>query len=741
MIKKVHFMGIGGSGVSGVASLAEKFGYGVTGCDLEKSTAYVGNIYKGHSVDHLENIDLLVVSPAVLYQNKDNPELIEGEKRGIVMTWQEFLGKILLKDKKLICIAGTHGKSTVTAMAGKLLIDNGFDPVVVIGAKVPEWGGNSRFGRGEYAIVEADEFNNNFLNYHPEIAIINNIEFDHPDFFNNENEVKESFKKFIGNLKKGGILITSEDSPHKHSSHKHFNLKVFGEHNQKNANMVFLLGKALGIEENKIIKSVESFEGIGRRLELIADRGGIKIYDDYAHHPTAIAATLQALREEYPHARILAIDEPHGYKRTKALLKNYKGVFDKADGVIIGPVFKARDEIDSSITPELVAKTSGHKNALGVNSLEDLIKNSKLEIKNSNYEVIVIMGAGKSYLWAREIAELIPVFFSNLTTFRVGGEIGEYLEIESKNDVPLAVSLAKKTKHEIFILGDGSDILVSDKEFSGVVIKYIARNFKFQISNFKFTNVTADAGLEWDKLVQETVNVNLQGLECLSGIPGTVGAAPIQNIGAYGHELSEVFVSLEAYDIEKEKFVKFGKKDCEFGYRESIFKREDHWQKYIVCSVTLELSKSKLGKVDYESLKKYLSSQNPTLPEIRSAVLAARKERLENPEEVGNAGSFFMNPIINLSEKTKLESKFPGIKIYPFGDKFKVAAGWLIELAGWKGKAYKGAGVSSKHALILINKSGKAKAKDIYDLSEKIIADVYKKFGIKLEREVQLINF
>ena len=242
MIKRIHIMGIGGSGVSGVAKLAEKLGHIVTGCDLESSTAYVqkGIFLRDIVQTHLKDVDLLVVSPAVLYQNSENPELVEGQKRGIVMTWQEFLGKDLLKDKKVICVAGTHGKSTTTAMVGKMLIDNGFDPIVVVGAYIPEWKGNSRFGKGEYAVVEADEFNNNFLNYNPDIAIINNIEFDHPDFFKNEEEVKESFKKFIANLVGQKILITEKDS-----LDKKFNLKIFGEHNQKNANMVYVLGKKL----------------------------------------------------------------------------------------------------------------------------------------------------------------------------------------------------------------------------------------------------------------------------------------------------------------------------------------------------------------------------------------------------------------------------------------------------------------------------------------------------------------
>jgi len=311
---RIHFLGIGGSGISGVVKLAESFGHEVSGCDLEGNSAYAKNIFQGHDPKHLKGVDLLVVSPAVFYQNKDNPELVEGQKRKIVMTWQEFLGSVLLKDKKMICIAGTHGKSTTTAMAGHLLIDAGLDPIVVVGAHVKQWKGNSRFGKGDYAVVEADEFNNNFLNYHPDIAVINNIEFDHPDFFKNREEVEASFNKFIKNLKGEKILIRQKDS-----ENIHFNLKVMGEHNQKNANMVYVLGKKLGISNEVIIKSLESFNGIGRRMELIADRKGIKVYDDYAHHPTAIKTTLDGVRHEYPDANIL-VGQKHSCQITKESL-------------------------------------------------------------------------------------------------------------------------------------------------------------------------------------------------------------------------------------------------------------------------------------------------------------------------------------------------------------------------------------------------------------------------------------
>lgn len=383
-------MGIAGSGAKGVAKLAQKMGYKVTGCDLS---------LEGHSEKHLKNIDLLVVSPAVLYQNPQEPEILLAKEKNILMTWEEFLGTVLLKDKKLICVAGTHGKSTTTAMAAKMLIDNGFDPIVVIGAYVPEWNGNSRFGKGEWAIIEADEFNNNFLHYHPDIIVLNNIEFDHPDFFKNEKEVNESFDKFIKNLKGEKILITEKDRPN-----KKFKLKVFGEHNQKNANMVYKLGEVLGIGKEERVKAIENFKGIGRRMELISSKNGIKIFDDYAHHPTAICTTLLGVKQHFPNKRILAIIEPHGYKRTKALLPKYKGIFDSIDSVIIGPIFKARDKEDKSITPEKVAKMSGHKNIKTFSDIEKLIENWKLKI--GNYDVIVVMGAGQSNIWAQKISQI-----------------------------------------------------------------------------------------------------------------------------------------------------------------------------------------------------------------------------------------------------------------------------------------------------------------------------------------------
>jgi UDP-N-acetylmuramoylalanine--D-glutamate ligase/UDP-N-acetylenolpyruvoylglucosamine reductase len=724
-------MGVGGSGMAGIAYLAKEMGYEVTGCDLEKSTAYSDNFYHGHSVDHLKDVDLLIVTPAVFYQNPENPELLEAQKRKIVMTWQEFLGKVLLKDKKLICIAGTHGKSTVTAMAGKLLIDNRMDPIVVLGANVPGWSGSSRYGKGEYAVIEADEFNNNFLNYHPEITIINNIEFDHPDFFKNEKEVRASFDKFVKNLVGRKLLITEKDS-----LNKKFSLKISGNHNQKNANMVFLLGKALGIKEEAIIKSIEGFIGIERRMELIADNNGIKVYDDYAHHPTAIAATLQGIRELNPDSRIWAIVEAHGFARTAKLINLYKNVFTDADKVLVGPIFKARDKETFEMSPEVIAKKSGHPDAHGYDSFEEIIKILKKEMKSG--DAVLVMGAGKSYLWARKIAEIIGsksvirenVNLKNLTTFKIGGSARYFAEVKNDEEILGVCNFAKKNNLKIFILGGGSDVLVNDKGFDGVVIKFIGEKLAYEEGI-----ITAEAGLIWDKLVEYSVKNNLEGIERMSGIPGTVGASPVQNMGAYGQEVKDTLICLRAFNFETGKFIDFLNKDCEFGYRESFFKKPDNWQKYLITAVSFKLNKNAEPITKYESLSNYLKDKKiskASLKEVRDAVLTLRKEKLENPEEFGNAGSFFKNPVV--------EKEIEGIPSYPFGKKFKLFAGWLIDKAGWKGKTCGGAAVSSKNALFIINKSGQAKSSDVAKLANKIVESVKEKFGVTLEMEVQYIG-
>ncbi len=330
--------------------------------------------------------------------------------------------------------------------------------------------------------------------------------------------------------------------------------------------------------------------------------------------------------------------------------------------------------------------------------------------------------------------------FKELTTFKIGGRINEYQEVDSRSRLVELVKYAKKRNLEIFILGGGSDILVSDNDFNGLVIKYVGK--KIDLTN---EMVIAEAGVNWDDLVNLVVENNLQGIECLSGIPGNVGAAPIQNIGAYGQELKNTFISLTALHIDSEQYVTFDSEDCGFGYRESIFKKPENWQKYIITDVTLKLNQDTPPFVIYESLIKYLEEnkiENPTLSEVRQAVLKIRESKFENPKEVGNAGSFFKNPIISKKDGDLLKLKYKEIPLRQLEDgSYKTSAGWLIEQAGWKGKSFGTAAVSPRHALILINPKGESKASDVLGLSQEIVKDVRNLFGINLESEVQFINF
>lgn len=312
--------------------------------------------------------------------------------------------------------------------------------------------------------------------------------------------------------------------------------------------------------------------------------------------------------------------------------------------------------------------------------------------------------------------------FKKLTTLKVGGNIKHYREVSSKEEVVLAVDFAKKNNLQIFIIGGGSDIAVSDNDFDGLVIKYVGNQCKFD-GEF----VTAESGMIWDDLVRLTVEKNLQGIECLSGIPGSVGASPIQNIGAYGQELSETFIQLTAYNIETQKFMVFKNRDCKFGYRESIFKTKEYWQKFIITDITLKLQEYK--DTDLELLT------------IRNEILRVREEKLVNPNEVPNAGSFFKNPIVDKEIKDKLSKTYPDIVTFPYLDKYKISAGWMIEKAGWKGKSLGPVKVSDKHALVLTNPQGRGTFSDIKKIANKIMNDVNSKFGINLEPEVQYIEY
>jgi UDP-N-acetylmuramate dehydrogenase len=292
---------------------------------------------------------------------------------------------------------------------------------------------------------------------------------------------------------------------------------------------------------------------------------------------------------------------------------------------------------------------------------------------------------------------------------------------------------------DLLILGQGSNVLFT-RDFNGVVIRNEIRGIRMIEESGEFVLIEAGAGEKWEDLVENAVGKNLGGIENLTLIPGTVGAAPVQNIGAYGVEAADAIVSVHAFHLGKKEWMTLDNQACGFGYRDSIFKRELK-NKAVICSVVFRLSKTPELRLEYGGIKEEIAKRNiaaPSLKDISEIVASIRRSKLPDPAILGNAGSFFKNPLIDESEFKVLSRSFPMIKYYSQGDLCKISAGWLIEQAGLKGYRLGDAGCYDKQALILVN-YGKATGKDILAFAEKIEASVFDKFGISLEREVNLI--
>lgn len=410
-------MGIGGSGASAIAAITKSQGYKISGCDNNPYNEFTTNfdsntLYQGHSSNHLKDVDILAITPAIISLNPNNSELLAARTKGIeILTWQELMGKYLEKDKFVIAVCGTHGKSTTTAMIGLLLESAGLDPTVELGAIIPSWGTNYRVGKGKYFVTEADEFNDNFLSTHPDIAVITTIEMDHPEYFTDYISYKKSFEKFLGTTKKT-IIANLSDSGVKdvlavpikgrckvidYSAQPiKLNLQIPGNHNLLNATAAFQVGISLGIHPEVIQKSLENFSGIGRRFEYLGDSRGAKVYNDFAHHPTEIKVTLQAAREKFPDQKITLIYQPHMFSRTKALFNDFTKVLKDVpvDQAYILDIYPSR-EVDTGLvnSKELVE-------AINKTSVQYLQTTKQLLDKLSSTgrgDVIFFVGAGNIY--------------------------------------------------------------------------------------------------------------------------------------------------------------------------------------------------------------------------------------------------------------------------------------------------------------------------------------------------------
>jgi UDP-N-acetylmuramate--alanine ligase len=400
-------------------------------------------ILSGHDPAHLQGVERVAITPA-LRAAPDLPELVAAQERGLpVVTWQAVLGELMTAEGRIgLAVTGTHGKSTTTALLGHLLISAGLDPTVEVGAYIGSWGATVRAGRGAPYLVEADEFGDNFLNYHPAGAIVTNVEMDHPDFFADREAVLDSMERFVRGMRPhpaldGRLLLTtasdrgSQDlvgrldgwdgrvirygpggaveasdvglttggATFRLFEHA-FEMSLAGAHSVLNATAALILARELGAPLEALAEGLRTFAGAGRRMELMADTAGVIVYDDYAHHPTEVRATIGAARQLVGERRLWAVFEPHMYSRTALLFEEFTGAFTDADEVVIAEIFASRDTDAALRATSAEALADGIERISGVPAITvgdvDATTTYVAEHLRSG-DAVLVMGAGKSY--------------------------------------------------------------------------------------------------------------------------------------------------------------------------------------------------------------------------------------------------------------------------------------------------------------------------------------------------------
>ncbi len=467
---KVHFMVICGSGCASIAMVAHDLGFFVSGCDMQTESYYAEELKKrgiriesGHSRSHLtEDVDVVAVSPAIFDIAPDNEELLLAKERGILMTWQEFMGKYLQEGKRVTAIAGTHGKTTTTFLASEILIDAGLSPTCVGGSVYRKWGSGGKAGESDLFVCEADEFNRNFHNYRPETAVLTNVEMDHPECYGSFPELLESFRVFLtegghlrtlilngdsdGALK---VLKAAQEYPsmagvsvifftgdsqkdfsfcrlsyrtavyravEKKIGHtvftvtengktETFTMLISGDYNIQNAVAALLIARNEGVSDEDTKRTLQAFSGVGRRFDCVGNVCGVPVYDDYAHHPTEIRSVLSMCRDYYPDTKILAVFEPHQISRLRLMFQEYIDALTIADQVIIAKTHIGR-EVHKNVVPLSKEEWEAASERIMQNDDADAVVTEVLErIGRRDCGMVVVIGAASSYKISQELVK------------------------------------------------------------------------------------------------------------------------------------------------------------------------------------------------------------------------------------------------------------------------------------------------------------------------------------------------
>lgn len=442
-IKNIHFVGIGGIGMSGIAEVLAASGVTVSGCDLKRSVATDllesrgVHVLFGHDPAHLAGVGLVVVTAAV---RGENDEIDAAHAAGIpVVRRSELLGEIVNR-KRAIGVAGTHGKTTTSAMIATILEEAGLDPTVLVGGMIRNYGTNAKAGAGQYLVVEADEYDRTFHQLHPEVAVVTNIEADHLEYYGSLEAIVEAFRIYLQGVRPGGVIIGCQDDPavarlldaisadcrvvryglgagadmtatrisfeDRGSSFEvpgsgFFKLFVPGEHNVRNALAAIAVGLQLQIEPTVIGTALAKYLGVDRRFQILGDYAGAIIVDDYAHHPTEIRATLAAARKGYPNRRVVVVFQPHLYSRTRDFAGDFASALRMADVAIVAPIYAAREKPIAGVSAKMIADAAPGRVEFLDRSNNEIYNEMRRRLQPD--DIFITMGAGD----VNEVAEML----------------------------------------------------------------------------------------------------------------------------------------------------------------------------------------------------------------------------------------------------------------------------------------------------------------------------------------------
>jgi UDP-N-acetylmuramate--alanine ligase len=448
-IKNLYFVGIGGTGMCGIAEVLHNSGYKVSGSDMKKTetTEYLESlgiaVHYSHEASNVAGSDVIVISSAV---NEDNPEVVAARAEKIPIIRRAEMLAELMRMKFSIAIAGTHGKTTTTSLIGHILRAGNLDPTVIVGGRVIGVGANAYLGKGDYLVAEADEFDRSISKFASTIAVITNIEPEHMECYRDLDDLYDCFVDFANKVPFYGTVVLCTDDPgvreiesritrpvirYGFADHADFSASdisfnesglsftlinkgqklgevkspLFGNHNVRNILAGLAVAYDLEIPMDIAIRAVGTFTGVGRRFELAGEVGGVKFYDDYGHHPTEIKATLQGMRSVFP-GRLVAVFQPHLYTRTIRLYKDFGGAFFDADMLVVLEIFPSREKPIDGVTGRIVARSAkdqGHQNAEFLEDKEALPDFMKENLKPGDR--VILFGAGDIYKYTQKIIE------------------------------------------------------------------------------------------------------------------------------------------------------------------------------------------------------------------------------------------------------------------------------------------------------------------------------------------------